>query len=222
MLKKGQAVFAVYIILSFCMIVRVTAVSTEGKTVEKPKPTATATVAKETKKTKEKKQTKKKTTRKVVKSVVKQVLREEIPSVELKASQTRKMLADSIQRNCLYRIVEAEAGGQDMKGRIIVANVILNRVRHSHFPSTIKRVVFAHEGDCYQFSPIQDGRYKAVHIKKSTIEACNKALDGLDYSKGALYFMNRESASPRNVRWFDNRLKFLFKHGDHEFFTLKS
>ena len=54
----------------------------------------------------------------------------------------------------LKRIVEAEAGGCDMQGRILVANVILNRVRDSEFPSTITDVVYQRS----QFSPVSDGR----------------------------------------------------------------
>lgn len=47
------------------------------------------------------------------------------------------------ERQILERIVEAEAGDQDLEGRILVANVILNRVHSNHFPDTIKGVVFA-------------------------------------------------------------------------------
>ena len=54
----------------------------------------------------------------------------------------------------LKRIVEAEAGGCDMQGRILVANVILNRVRDAEFPSTITDVVYQRS----QFSPVSDGR----------------------------------------------------------------
>ena len=36
--------------------------------------------------------------------------------------------------NVLLRIVQAEAGGCDMKGKILVANVILNRVESDEFP----------------------------------------------------------------------------------------
>ncbi|HIU67361.1 MAG TPA: cell wall hydrolase, partial [Candidatus Caccomorpha excrementavium] len=42
----------------------------------------------------------------------------------------------------LQRIVEAEATGQDVKGKILVANVVLNRVMSDGFPDTIEEVVF--------------------------------------------------------------------------------
>ena len=38
----------------------------------------------------------------------------------------------------LLRIVEAEATGEDLEGKMLIANVILNRVRDSRFPNTIE------------------------------------------------------------------------------------
>ena len=101
----------------------------------------------------------------------------------------------------LTRIVEAEAGGCDTKGRILVANVVLNRVKSKEFPNTITDVVYQKS----QFSP-------------KTVEAVNRALEGEDYSQGALYFMNRKHSRSRNVSWFDGSLTFLFQHEKHEFF----
>lgn len=114
----------------------------------------------------------------------------------------------------LERIVEAEAGDQDIKGRIMVANVILNRVKSSHFPDSIKRVVFAHR----QFSPVQNGRYYCVHVSEKTKRAVKQAQAGKDYSGGALYFMCRSAANPSNVRWFDRDLTKVKEYGCHEFF----
>lgn len=68
----------------------------------------------------------------------------------------------------LQRIVEAEAGGEDLEGRTLVANVILNRVLGKQFPSTIKEVVFAHSGSRYQFSPVSNGSYYSVHVSSGT------------------------------------------------------
>ena len=59
------------------------------------------------------------------------------------------------------------------------------------------------------------------HLLGDPDEAVERVLDGEDYSKGALYFMCRELASKKGISWFDNNLKFLFKHGCHEFYTEK-
>ena len=116
--------------------------------------------------------------------------------------------------NVLLRIVQAEAGGCDMKGKILVANVILNRVGSDEFPDTITDVVYEKR----QFSPVSNGSINRCKVEEETVEAVDRALAGEDYSEGALYFMNRRASSGSNVRWFDTHLDYLFQHGGHEFF----
>ena len=116
--------------------------------------------------------------------------------------------------NVLLRIVQAEAGGCDMKGKILVANVILNRVGSDEFPDTITDVVYEKR----QFSPVSNGSINRCKVEEETVEAVDRALAGEDYSEGALFFMNRRASSGSNVRWFDTHLDYLFQHGGHEFF----
>lgn len=116
--------------------------------------------------------------------------------------------------NVLLRIVQAEAGGCDMKGKILVANVILNRVGSDEFPDTITDVVYEKR----QFSPVSNGSINRCKVEQETVEAVDRALAGEDYSEGALFFMNRRASSGSNVRWFDTHLDYLFQHGGHEFF----
>lgn len=122
------------------------------------------------------------------------------------------------ERQILERIVEAEAGDQDLEGRILVANVILNRVHSRHFPDTVKGVVFANRAGRYQFSPVSNGRYYRVTVSDKTKKAVKQALAGKDLSKGALYFMCRSASDPKNVAWFDQDLTKVAQHGCHEFF----
>lgn len=118
----------------------------------------------------------------------------------------------------LQRIVEAEASGETIKGKMLVANVILNRVNNKNFPNTVEGVVFQRDGGTYQFSPIKDGRYYSVKVSSDTKKAVNRVLQGEDESKGALYFSARSKADKSSMRWFDSHLKFLFECGGHEFF----
>ncbi|MDE6419646.1 MAG: cell wall hydrolase, partial [Lachnospiraceae bacterium] len=53
----------------------------------------------------------------------------------------------------LLRIVQAEAGNEDTKGKILVANVVLNRVVDERFPNSVYDVVFQRAGGKAQFSP---------------------------------------------------------------------
>ncbi len=119
----------------------------------------------------------------------------------------------------LLAIVEAEAGGEDLKGRIMVANVILNRVRSDQFPDTVYDVVWEVVNGAAQFSPTEDGRINTVTISETTEEAVKAAIEGTDYSQGALFFVAKDQANKENVKWFDTDLKFLFEHGVHTFYT---
>ncbi len=118
----------------------------------------------------------------------------------------------------LLSIVEAEAGGEDITGRILVANVIFNRVASEQFPDSVTEVVWDKSGGSAQFSPTIDGRIATVTVSDTTREAVNRAIDGEDYSKGALFFLEKEYSESKNVNWFDSKLTFLFKHGCHSFY----
>lgn len=119
----------------------------------------------------------------------------------------------------LLSIVEAEVGGEDMKSRILVANVIMNRVKDQRFPDTVTEVVWERSNDAAQFSPTEDGRINTVEISDMTKEAVRQVLEGVDYSDGALFFVAKDQALESNVVWFESDLKALFVHGDHAFYT---
>ncbi len=147
----------------------------------------------------------------------------EIAAQELEARIARELEEKRIKlsetdKNVLLRIVEAEATGEDIKGKMLVANVVLNRVNDEEFPDSVERVVFQQKGGRYQFSPIRDGRYYKVSITDETREAVERVLNGEDESNGALYFMSRRYSDSRNVRWFDSSLTKVMQHGTHEFF----
>ena len=114
----------------------------------------------------------------------------------------------------LQRIVQAEAGICDEKGKILVANVIINRVKSKEFPNNITDVVYERS----QFSPVIDGSINTCRVTQQTIDCVDRALAGEDYSQGALYFMNRGGSESSNIKWFDGRLSFVMQHGRHEFF----
>jgi len=120
--------------------------------------------------------------------------------------------------DALLRIVEAEATGGDLKSKILIANVVMNRVNSAEFPDTIYDVVFQYAGGAPQFSPVGDGRIYSVEITNSTVEAVERALSGEDYSEGALFFMARADSDHSSVAWFDSKLKPLFAYGGHEYF----
>lgn len=140
-----------------------------------------------------------------------------IVSYEL-MEQTVQRLLDAEELEVLLRIVEAEAGCEDEDGKLLVANVVLNRVENESFPDTVTEVVFQRGKGVTQFSPVANGRFYTVEISKETESAVERALAGEDISDGALYFAARKYADSSRMRWFDENLTFLFAHGGHEFF----
>lgn len=134
----------------------------------------------------------------------------------------RDMILDLDAENLevLERIVEAEACDQDFYGKMLVANVVINRI-YAGFADTVKGVVFQKLGGSVQFAPIKDGTYYTMTVSKETKEAVARVLAGEDYSQGATYFFQRRTTSASKAAWFDNTLEYLFKYGTHEFYKEK-
>lgn len=121
--------------------------------------------------------------------------------------------------DALLRIVEAEAGCEDETGKLLVANVVLNRVKSDKFPDSIEEVILQKENGTTQFSPVANGSFYTIEVTEETREVVDRALCGEDVSQGALYFAARKYANPDKMKWFDTHLTFLFEYGGHEFFS---
>jgi len=122
-----------------------------------------------------------------------------------------KQTVSVAERYMLAKLAMAEAENQDIEGKALVICVVLNRLADSSFPDSISEVIY-HEG---QFSPVSDGRYDRVEPDEDCYKAADMVLnDGWDNSEGALYFERKSSS-----KWHSQHLKFLFKHGDHYFYT---
>jgi len=154
--------------------------------------------------------------------VVTTLAKEESPEKVLKTSGTETEEEEEVlsvkDYTSLLRIVEAEATGEDLKGKVLIANVVMNRVSSKRFPNTIYEVVHQKLGGRAQFSPIDDGRYYSVPITASTEQAVALALDGTNYSNGALFFVAKSLASESAGSWFDNNLNYVMTHGVHSFY----
>ncbi|MBP1934440.1 cell wall hydrolase [Ammoniphilus resinae] len=104
----------------------------------------------------------------------------------------------------LYRITEAEAGGESYQGKVAVAASILNRVESPDWPNTIKDVIFQvveqNGKKYYQYSPVKDKRIYQVSVTEETRKAVQEALNGKDPSKGAVVFFNPDKTDNKWVR----------------------
>lgn len=108
----------------------------------------------------------------------------------------------------MARVISAEAKGEPYVGQVAVGAVILNRVDHPNFPSTIPGVIF--EPDA--FTAVSTG-----HIWEppaaSSIRAAQDALAGWDPSGGAIYYYNPAKAT----NWWVAGRQFLVQIGRHIF-----
>ena len=118
----------------------------------------------------------------------------------------------------LLQIVEAEATGGDEKSKLLIADVVLNRVEDERFPNSISEVVWQSVDGYPQFSPTVDGRMGNLTITDSTVRAVERALNGENIAQGALFFVARSSANGKNLKWFDDHLVYLDEYGGHSFY----
>lgn len=108
----------------------------------------------------------------------------------------------------LSRIINAESGNQPLTGKIAVGNVVLNRVKDSRFPGSVKGVVFQ-KG---QFTPAATGTVNRAPNAESVL-AAKLCLDGAVALDGVLYF---NQASLRC--WAARNRAFVATIGGHNFY----
>ena len=113
----------------------------------------------------------------------------------------------------LSRIINAESGGEILKGKIAVGNIVLNRVRSKSFPNTIYGVIFDKKYGV-QFSPVANGTIYNTPNAQSVI-AAKICLEGYSIDNDILYFVN-PTISPSN--WIVNTREFYAKIGNHAFY----
>lgn len=100
----------------------------------------------------------------------------------------------------MAQLVWHEAGNQDMVGKMLVADTVLNRVEDSRFPNTVEEVIF------------QKGQYTTAKVLgkvEPTIECYGAVLseiDGERYNTEVLFFGRGYGCG-----------KPLFQHQDHCF-----
>ena len=84
----------------------------------------------------------------------------------------------------LARIVDVETGDATIFKRMAVANVVLNRVKSTRFPNTIKEVIF----QSGQFPPSRKESFLTLTPKMTSIIAAKRALEGENNVSTALFF----------------------------------
>lgn len=108
--------------------------------------------------------------------------------------------------NLLARIISGEARGEKYEGQVAIGAVVLNRVKHSSFPSTIAGVIYQSGA----FTAVSDGQIN-VTPSDSCYKAARDALNGWDPTGGAIYYYNPATATNS---WIRSRtiIKTIGKH----------
>lgn len=108
------------------------------------------------------------------------------------------------QIKLLAQLIHAEAGNQDLKGKQLVGEVVLNRMRSGNFPNTMEEVIYQ-EGS---FGVIKDGAFEKAknQITEEDLEAARLAWEE-PLDQNILYFNTEKMDCAK--RWY--------QHGDHWF-----
>lgn len=108
--------------------------------------------------------------------------------------------------NLLARLISAEARGEPYAGQVAVGAVVLNRMEHPSFPSTLSGVIYQRGA----FTCITDGQFDKP-VSESAYRAARDALNGWDPSGGAIYYFNPATASSAWI-WSRPHIVTIGKH----------
>lgn len=98
---------------------------------------------------------------------------------------SNRVATDAEDVELLARAIYAEARGEPFLGQVAVGAVIINRVKHKGFPSTVRGVIYQPGALC----TVKDGQ---INLKpgETARRAALLALSGVDPTDGSLYFYN--------------------------------
>ncbi len=103
---------------------------------------------------------------------------------------------------CVY----GEARGESYTGKVAVAAVVLNRVKHASFPNSISGVIYQSGA----FTCVSDGQINLGTNSECT-RAAQDALNGWDPSGGAIYYFNPVTATSKWI-WSRPQITTIGKH----------
>lgn len=125
---------------------------------------------------------------------------------------------------CLATAIYFEARGESYRGQVAVGQVVMNRVAHRLYPSTICGVVFQNQSwrNRCQFSFACDGIPETVNDRKSWVQA-QEIAKGV--AKGDLYLTEVAKATHYHASYvyphWAPKLKKVTKIGLHIFYRFK-
>ncbi len=143
------------------------------------------------------------------------VLASRIASDELGRFEVNYSITPEEYEMLLY-CVDHETRSGSLEHRILIAQVIMNRVMSNRFANTVSAVVLAP----HQFSvmPRYEEKKEGWTPKEMTRQAVDMVLNGCspDYAQGAIYFCNPYKVGDGN--WFDEKLTVICELEGHRFY----
>lgn len=106
------------------------------------------------------------------------------------AAKKPRLSMTRAEKELLARAVYSEARGEEFRGQVAVAAVILNRVEDPDFPDDVAGVIFQPQA----FTAVSDGQFW-MEPDQEAYRAVQEALEGKDPSRGALYYYNPAKAT---------------------------
>lgn len=121
---------------------------------------------------------------------------------KLKAELNKQLAAVEASGNdvlLLAALIQVEAGGQPYEGQVGVGAVVMNRVKSSGYPNSIRDVIYAPG----QFPPANSARFASIlanGAKASCMKAAQEAINGVTTVGSFTHFKNaRLSVSGNSV-----------------------
>lgn len=116
------------------------------------------------------------------------------------------------EKDLLARLVRAEAVGELYAGKVVVAVVVLNRVKSNQFPNSVREVIYQISNGYYAFTPVANGQINQPADVQSK-RAVNEAIALMGKGKGSLFFYNPATATSN---WVASR-EVTVRIGNHVF-----
>ena len=139
-----------------------------------------------------------------------------------KSKKSSKKKADytKAELRLMASIINCEAGIEPYQGKLAVGIVVMNRVKSSNFPGTIKKVIYQPG----QFSPVRNGalrtrlaQYDAGKTKSAQWQSCIKAAKKVLSGQKTIVYRGK-TKSLRGYHFFSVQLRGArFKLGGHRF-----
>ncbi|OBZ16608.1 MULTISPECIES: cell wall hydrolase [Bacillales] len=123
-------------------------------------------------------------------------------------AKLKKLSVNKKELSMLARVIYAEARGEEYKGQVAVGAVVMNRLRSSKFPNTVKEVIMEPNA----FSAVKDGQYWLIP-NQTAFKAAKAAVKGMDPTGNALFYFNPVISKST---WFNSRTATK-KIGNHLF-----